>query len=439
MLKCAATSRANLYLLADRPYNRGDAIEIPGVGLASSSRRDGLFSELSDELWQAHRSLHGIVRPDTTTKHGPTQGMVVTRNGITHTLAANLSAGGYIDSWIIDHPLVGSGFQLLNRGDSYTRGIQARAEWVDTPQGDLRRHNPVQGGNRFSIPGKTTAVAAAYPGSPIYGHQVIDREAGSKQIVTTSGMLEFDPDGSDSVLGCSSDHDGDATSPVLWTGATAVLNLIVNHEVSIPGAHLLTYGTYLPFEKRSGWFDVGVAAPICVRRWYNQVRAFDAVFGTDTLLATSTVGSTAYLANYRCYSMDDIYRKADDENPAEKPVSSIPSGIGGIAYVDSVTGFAIVVARAIDKTIRAKTEVRLDGLATPTCWEWLQNDTSGTGHDSEAFGMLGMPKVFTNRHHPATQARTIGGAWMFGAHWVITDSWEGAKRSIRDLYNRGLL
>lgn len=369
-----------------------------------------------------------------SSKHLPIETVVVTGATTTHTLVFNRRAGGSLMSWTVENAGAGFNDQVLNRYDSFVRGIQATAEWADAVGGgELTKHQPMQGGDYFSLP--TLGDASTSSGSVLNQLVVGPVEVNGARVVDVlSTPLDFDPDGAFAAPGLPTGHDGAKYNPTIWKDVRIGFRLTINWN-GIENVHRLETRLFLPWEVKSGFFDVGLYSPVFLDAGkFAQVRCLDAVSGTETTLSDGTLGAGDYFeAHYRTYHMNQsVVFENDVGNVAGG--SKIPGGYGGIAGTGAAdANLAFAVCGPLSGANLTATDVNASDLKTGTQWVWAQNRADAGGIDGANCVFLAMPALLTGRLHTRAQVRRIASGWSSTACFLITDTWTNVKAKMAQL------
>lgn len=365
------------------------------------------------------------------TKHAVNKSVVVAGATTTHTLNVNLSGGGIIDSWTINNASFAN-LQMLNRYDSYVRGIQVAASWVDAPTGELQRNAPKQGGNYWSLPTLSTANTA--PGSPCLGCSVTTVDDGTLLEVLTV-PLDHDPDGGHAMPGLRTGHNGSRYQPAVWQDMRTRLRLWLNYK-GIENFHRLDAEVYFPWEVKTGYFDAEVyAACYLDTARFAELWAYNPNPATSTQISNGVAGGTYFRDSYRTYHMGTA--TVFENDVASLGASFLPAGSGGVGARGALASDLAFVTYAID-TLPPGSVYNLGQMLGGSTFVWSQHRSGSSGRDGDNFIMVGHGAMTTGRLHSHSRTVTIPKGWVGSTRYLVTDSWTNAIAKIAAVKLRGL-
>ncbi len=376
---------------------------------------------------------------NVSSKHSPTETVTVVGATTTHTLVFNKNAGGSLSSWTVNNAGAGFADQILNRYDSFVRTLQATAEWVDADSGELTKHQPMQGGDYYSLP--TLGDVATSPGSILKSFQVHPLDAtGDRRIEVVSIPLDFDPDGAFGAPGLSTGHDGAKYNPVLWKNVRIGLTLTINYK-GIENVHKVEAKVYLPSAIKTGFFDCGLYAPLYLDAGkFAQVRCYDAITAVETTLSNGTLGAGDYYeAEYRPYFMNGSVIYEDNVGNVAGG-TKITSGLGGVAATGAAdANLAVAMVSLLGGDAVTSLDSSVANIRTGNGWVWAQNRAGANGQDGANCVYLAAPSLLTGRWHSHAQVRRIPAGWTTATCFMITDSWTNVKAKMTQLRTPGVL
>lgn len=376
------------------------------------------------------QSGHVLLIPGGT-KHSVNRSVVVAGATTTHTLNLNLSGGGIIDAWTINNASF-SNVQMLNRYDSYMRGIQVAASWVDANNGELVRHAPRQGGNYWSLP--TLGTTFTSPGSYCLGTTVTS-DNGATLIEALTIPLDMDPDGGYAMPGLNTQHNGSRYNPVIWQDMRTRLRLWVNYQ-GIENLHRLDAHVYFPWAINTAYFDAEVYAPIYLdAARFAQVWAYDPVPATSTQISNGTSGLTYYLDDRRTYHMGTSGTYGNDTGSLG--ASFLPGGSGLVgARGVAPSGLAFGVY-AID-TMPPGSTYNLGTMPGGNTYVWAQSRGGASGQDGDNCVLLAHGAMLSGRLQAYGRKVTIPQGWVGSTRYLLTDSWTNVVSKVASIQSRGL-
>lgn len=334
--------------------------------------------------------------------------------GVGEVVTFDLAAGGMISSW------ERAGVELLSVGTGTRRGIQAGATWTDDVAGELVRHNPVQGGDRFS------SSATNRRGGIVVNSSIRSPSSGGTLAEFTVLPIEADPSGDLSIPFVRSDHGGNEAEPVWWLSDRFSLAFWFNYK-GIAGLHRVQAG-WIPGwsgDVRTGWFDAGFyVATHWNETLFSHLRAYDVIGATDTVVSTGSAGVPGYQADGRRYLGTASQYRGDDE--ASFAASLIPSGFGGMAFTGATDGdLGVFVGGRIPDGAPVAGERRLADPPRGNSHTWLQV-RGGTADQNR---LVIAPGTFlSNLIHANTDRRRIETRReVFLESWIAIGTWAAVK------------
>lgn len=303
-----------------------------------------------------------------------------------NTLRFNRAAGGYLESWKI------SGVEILNRGNSWGRGLQQMAEWADLNAGELVCHRPSQAGNRF-------ATGPGALGSLMVSLTETARAEGGREVVVVTIPLEWDPDGFASVPGVSSDHGGQENSPVMWRDVRITTSIWIDYKGQ-SGLHLIDTTWSVPFDTRGFFLDCGVESALFLDTRFDEVHAYNAFSNTLT-----NVTAAVAAVNWRRWSVCDT-KTFQDEQAAPSTASTIAQGWGASAAREAATDLTVMLGGRMHLTSGASS---LEAASFPrgTNVTYMVNRTGTTGYDGSQAVVLGHDTLLSGRWHGHDSQRRL--------------------------------
>lgn len=360
----------------------------------------------------------GFVVPVSSTKHAPSKSIVVAGSTTTHTLVSNYAAGGIIDSWTINNATF-TNVQMLNRYDSYLRGIQAAASWVDNPLGQFTKHTPMQGGNYWSLPTLSTSFTA--PASILLGQEIQQLSPTSTKITTTTCPLDLDPDGGYAMPGLDSYHNGSRYQPAVWHDLRLITTLTLNLR-DIENLHQLDVTLVSPREVRTYYFDAELYAAFFLdAAQFAELWAYNPLTAASTQISNGVSGGTYYKDNaYRTYHMGT--RQVYENDTGVIGSSFLPGGCGVVGARGALASALAFGVYQYDSE-GADTAYNFATVPTGNVVTWAQKRDAASGRDGENFVMLGHGTMFTSRLHSPTRSVLIPAGSTTNTRYLLTDSW----------------
>lgn len=373
--------------------------------------------------------------PKSATKHGANQQVEVVGANSVHTLNLNLSGGGIIDSWTyVNEAASIASTQMLNRYDSYVRGIQASCSWVDAYLHELTRHQPMQGGNYWSLPSLSTDQTA--PGSPVVGMSVETLSAISKRIEVITAPLDLDPDGGMGMAGLNTNHNGSRYEPALWRDLLLRLRLTLNYN-DIEDLHKLSVACYYPWDLNLAYFDTELyAACFLDAGAFAELWARDPVAGDSTQINDGSTGDF-YGADYRTYHQNAASVFENDVGIAG--TSFLPSGSGAVAARGvSADDLAFAVYHTPAAGPETGAPIDFNAMEGGNVHVWAQNRGDSDGRDEANFVCLAQGTMLTGRLHSHARKVQIRKGWVENHRYLLTNSWTNVVSTIDSVRARGL-
>jgi hypothetical protein len=316
------------------------------------------------------------------------------------------------------------GVEILNRGDSYMRGIQPFVMWTDAELGELTTHQLMMGGNYYSHP--------SFTGTPIQPGLALDftvedpHPLGGTRIVIESVPTELDPDGILGQPGVRTSHGGSVRDLSRWKDMRLRLIVWVNH-LGRAGVHLIQSAWYKPLEITAAFHDVHLGTNFFFNRAnVAEVRSYDPATTTSTLINNGTTGAN-YQEDYRRYATTGITYFGDDEGVIAG--TAIPARRFGI-LATGLLGRAVGIGNILSP-IGTGLALNLADFPAGNEFSWSQTDTP-TGHDAEGYTMFGHASAMTGRWHDHDSIRTIDPGWSESGRFLFT-SGSGAFTGIESL------
>ena len=336
----------------------------------------------------------------------------------THTISLNAAAGGIIDTWHVEKPSASIDSQIINRYAGWTRSIQAGMTWVDPLAGELTRHNPVQGGNRFSESGNSAYLA--------HGGYLTSAISRKGNVIRSEFIpVEQDPDGYASVPGVTSNHYGSSTRPVIWRDMEWSQELHVNwkdHE----NLHLLRTTFHFPFDVTTYYFDLERYHVFCLDAGeFSQVQYYDALSDTADVLSDGTVTDPNYVAEFRRYLMDSRVIWGDDEGAT---TASVVPNKGGVAATGATgTDMAVLIGNRLETCNFKSDPYAFEGLPRGNVLGWMQNRDDSDGQDEKNVVMLSHAAMLSGRFHGYSAQRKVRAGTYRLETFIATDTFDDCQ------------
>lgn len=300
----------------------------------------------------------------------------------TNVLGFNLAAGGYLDSWTV------GGVEILNRGDSWNRGLQSQAEWADLETGILVRHCLSASGDRYRQP----AVMLKPPTARVV-------VGGGTVIEWSTIPVEFDPDGGLGVPAVSTDHKGSDGVFVAWYNHEVRQSLWLDYK-GTTGLHRLQTTWVFPSETSTAWLDAGFHNALCLNT------AFDTVYVYPRAGTEVDVTANVDAVDYRRWSYNATNTYQDDQ---ASPTSAalLPSNNGSVIANNSGSGLSVAVASVLDSVDASGLSLKVSDFLDGTHFTVSTNRTGTTGHDGTQAVILGCDSLLSTRWNHADSVRRI--------------------------------
>lgn len=365
------------------------------------------------------------------TKHATNKQVVVAGATTTHTLNVNLSGGGIIDSWTINNATF-TNVQILNRYDSYMRGIQVAAAWTDAKIGELCQHSPRQGGNYWSQPTLSTSFAGA--GSPCIGAEV-SSDNGGTLVEIVSVPLDMDPDGGYSMPGLRTHHNGARYHPAIWQDMRTRLRLWLNYK-GVENLHRLDAHVYFPWEIRTAYFDAAVYATAFLdAAQFAQVWAYEPIGATSTQISNGVAGGTYFRDSYRTYHQST---SAVFENDIGSIGSSFLPGGSGVVGARGASASDLAFATYAIDSLPPGTTYDMGSIPGGTSFVWSQHRSGSSGRDGDNFVNIAHGNILTGRLHSHARTVRIPQGWVGSTRYLLTDSWTNVIAKVASVRLQGL-
>jgi hypothetical protein len=347
---------------------------------------EGLRSDLSQKFSdpRANRPSVGLSyqRPFTA---GAIHSQFTTVTQGVNTLRFNRAAGGYLESWKI------SGVEILNRANSWGRGLQQMAEWTDLGS-ELVCHRPSQAGSRF-------ATSPGAQGSLLISLTETARVEGGRQVTIVTIPLEWDPDGSASVPGISTDHGGQENSPVLWRDMRVTTSIWIDY-MGQSGLHLIDTAWTVPFDTKTFFLDCGVESALFLDTRFDVVYAYNAFSNTLT-----DVSAAVAAVNWRRWSVCDT-KTFQDEQAAPSSATTIAQGWGAAAAREAATDLTVMLGGRMHLTSGAAS-LKASDFPRGTNVTYMVNRSGTTGYDGSQAVVLGHDILLSGRWHGHDSERRL--------------------------------
>lgn len=376
-----------VYLYADQEEGR-EPVTFEGRFLGYSPKSpaagQGAFQISSSLASVPGRQLgFGYLGPQT---NGNIHSAILSVSEGVNALELNLAAGGAIQSWEV------SGTEILNRGNSWGRGVQSMLEWADGANGRLTIHRPSQASCRFSSgPGAL--------GAPVLAATDYPDPLGGRHVAVTAIPLEFDPDGTQGVVGVSADHGGGVDRPVLWRQMLVTTDLWLDYR-GHAGLHRLQTVWSAPFETLTGYLDCAAITALSLDTAFDEVVVRDHGAGAST-----DVSALVDATDFRRFSYAPSLTYEDDVTvPESAPLLS--SGFGGVYGRNTGTDLTVAIAGRLHDTPEGA-DVFLGDVPRGTNATVLTNRTGSTGQDGAQCVVLGLDSNLSSRWCDVNQKRRI--------------------------------
>ena len=314
-----------------------------------------------------------------------------------HVLKFNEAAGGYLHSWQV------AGVEILNRGNTWGRGLQQQLEFVDVTRGRVVLHRPSQAGCLYNsgLGALGSIMVSLVESSPPQGGRMVTIE---------TIPLELDPGGLQSLPGVSSDHGGDDVHPVLWTDVRVRTQLWLDYN-GTPGLHRLATTWDTPFAVQSAWFDCAAQTCLCLRGTFDQVVVRDHGLGVST-----DVSAAVDAVDFRRWQVSTAGTFEDQPVPAS--ASTLVSGFGGVYARNTATDLTVFLAGRLHAIDAGAMDLSLADVPRGTQATYLTSRTGGTGFDQAQVVMLGLDTNLTGRWYDHDQVRRIPNGAVTYTRWL---------------------
>lgn len=328
-------------------------------------------------------------------------------------LRFNLAAGGYLESWQV------GGTEILNRANSWARGLQQHLRWTDLAVGDLRGHCASQAGSHF-------ATGLDAQGSVLVSLQTEPNPAGGLDVKIVARPLELDPNGRWSVPGWSTDHGGDVSHPVLWRDFEVATTITLEHG-GTPGLHKLSTTWTVPETLVSRWFDTGLESGLFVDGRFDEVYVYRA--DTDTL---TDVTAAADAVDWRRFSVSRL-ATFQDEQAAPTSATTLASGFGGVIAREAGPDLAVGLAGRLALPVTGAVTVDVNNYPEGTEVVYVTNRTGATGHDGGQCVLLGLNASLSSRwNHQDAVRRILAGTAVLN-RFVAIGTLAGVRALIQSI------
>lgn len=311
----------------------------------------------------------------------------------TNVLSFNLAAGGYLHSWTV------GGAEILNRGNTYGRGLQNQLEFADVSNGRLILHRPSQAGNLFNS------------GFGAIGSTLLSIAEEDNRITIETIPLELDPGGAQGVPGVSTDHGGDDTHPVQWTGTRCAVTITID-AVGVSGLHRIDTRWETPFAVQSAFLDCAAYTALCLNGTFDQVVVFDRGLGSGT-----DVSAAVDAVDFRRFSVSDVGTYQDDV-ASPSSASTLTSAFGGVYGRNTSSDLTVFLVGRLHTIDQASLDLSLADVPRGTQATYMTNRTGGTGLDGSQAVILGLDSNLTSRWYNLDQARRIPNGRVTYTRWL---------------------
>lgn len=313
-------------------------------------------------------------------------------------LSFNLAAGGYLQSWEV------GGVEILNRNNSWGRGLQNQLEWTDVSNGRLSLHRPAQAACLFN-----SGLGAL--GSVLLSIEQTQPLIGGPRIRVETIPLELDPSGATGVAGASTDHGGDESHPVLWRDIRCITDIYLDWN-GITGLHRVDVTWQTPFAVQSGWFDCAAHTGLCVNGDHDEMVVYDLQSSTPTDV-TAQVDAT----DFQRFSVSTA-NTFEDNAASPLTASTLPSGFGGVYARNTATDLTVFLAGRLHVVNPAELDVSLADVPRGTQATYMTNRSGSTGLDGDQFALLGLDSSLSYRWYDEDQVRRIPNGQVTYTRWL---------------------
>lgn len=369
--------------------------EVFGYAWKQAGEGQALWRRLTSTTLDHDSELgHAYLAPETNGDiHSAS--LVVSRG--VNQLRFNLACGGLLHSWEV------GGVEILNRANGWNRGLQLGLEWADAEPGRFTLHRPSYSGCRFG-----SGLGAL--GSVLLSIAEAETGDGGYAITWETIPLELDPDGLESVEALSTDHGGDQTHPVLWTGLRC-RNVLTLDWSGVTGLHRLDTTWTLPFSVQTGWLDCAAHCALCLRGTFDQLVVYDLGLASGT-----DVSAAADAIDYRRWSVSTL-GTFEDEVAVPASATTLASGFGGVYGRNTGSDLTVLLAGRLHPIVAAG-DLSLGDVPRGTQVTYLTNRTGGTGLDASQVVLLGLDSNLSSRWYDEDQIRRIPAGSTTFTRWL---------------------